>query len=248
MKNSKVATIVLTGGGTAGHCMPNFYMLDELAKIFDKIVYIGSHIGLEKDLAKKFGIDYYEIDTCKLVRGKFWKNLKIPFVLIKSIRQCKRLLKQIQPNIIFSKGGFVALPVCIAGKKLKIPVISHESDFSFGLANKIILKCCTKMCVNYPHLADNKKIIYTGPILPQDFGTKQMPTMTFNIDKSKKTIVFVGGSQGSTFLNKSIFSVAHALESKYNIIHICGKNNSEQHDSFGNYNLIEYCSNMSQLL
>ena len=247
MKNKNSTTIVLTGGGTAGHCMPNFYLLPELKKYFDNVIYIGSKTGLERDICKKNGVKYYDIDSCKLVRGKFWQNLKIPFVLLKSVRQCKHVLREIKPNIIFSKGGYVALPVCMAGRKLKIPVISHESDFSFGLANRLIMRNCNKMCVNYSHLANDDKIVYTGPILPDNFGKKSPSPPSLNLDKNKKTILIVGGSQGSVFLNDKIYEAKKELEREFNIVHIVGKKNAGLYKSFGNYNILDYSNNMSDL-
>ena len=151
--------IVFTGGGTLGHVMPNLYLIEEL-KFDYEIEYIGSE-GIEKNEMIKRNIKYHTIPTIKLVRGKIFQNLKIPFVLIRSISKAKKILKQLKPDLIFSKGGYVALPVCIAGRMLKIPIVAHESDYSFGLANKIILRLCDKMCVNFINLEkENQKILY----------------------------------------------------------------------------------------
>ena len=139
--------IVFTGGGTLGHVMPNLYLIEELKSEY-QCSYIGSN-GIEKEKLKNENLDFYEIPAIKLIRGKFFKNLKIPFVLFSSIKKAKTILKDIKPDVIFSKGGYVALPVCIAAKSLKIPIVAHESDYSFGLANKIILKLCSNMCVNF---------------------------------------------------------------------------------------------------
>ena len=107
---------------------------------------------MEKEIAKKNNIEFFEIDTVKLIRKLTPKNLLIPFKLIKCISKCKKLIQQINPNVVFSKGGYVSVPVAIAGKKLKVPVISHESDLSVGLANKIIAKYNIKVNIeeNYP--------------------------------------------------------------------------------------------------
>ena len=149
--------IVFTGGGTLGHVMPNLYLMDELKGDFE-CYYIGSN-GIEKDKVKNLA-EYYEIPVIKLVRGKVIKNLKIPFVLINSIFKAKKILKELKPDVIFSKGGYVAFPVCVAAKMLKIPVITHESDYSLGLANRLILRVCNSMCVNFKNLeVKNKKII-----------------------------------------------------------------------------------------
>ena len=136
MKNK---TIILTGGGTAGHIMPNIALLSELKKHFSRICYVGTN-GMEKDIAKQHGLEFFEISAIKLIRKLTLKNCLIPFKLIKSINQCKKIIKEIKPDVIFSKGGYVSVPLAIAGKKYNIPVISHESDLSIGLANKIIAK------------------------------------------------------------------------------------------------------------
>ena len=146
--------IVFTGGGTLGHVMPNLYLMEELKN--DKLYYIGGN-GIEKEKIKSLQIEYLQITTTKFKRDKLLSNFIIPFKLIKSINQCKKILKQINPDVVFSKGGYVSLPVCIAAKKLNIPIIAHESDYSFGLANKIILQLCNVMCVNFKNLAEKNK-------------------------------------------------------------------------------------------
>ena len=139
-------TIVLTGGGTAGHVMPNIALLPNLRKKFGNIHYIGSKNGIEKNIINKHkDIIYHEIETTKFVRKLTLKNLTIPFVLIKSIYQCKKILQEIKPDVVFSKGGYVAVPVVIASSMLNIPIIAHESDSSMGLANKIIYTKCKTM-------------------------------------------------------------------------------------------------------
>ncbi len=235
--------IVFTGGGTLGHVMPNLYLMEELKNYYD-CFYIGSN-GIEKEKVKD--IPYYEIPTVKLVRGKIFKNLKIPFVLIKSIFESKKILKSINPNIIFSKGGYVSLPVAIAGKMLKIPIVTHESDYSFGLANKIILKACDKMCVNFKNLeSKNKKVVYTGPIFSKEYESANKDYSNLNIDKSKSTILIVGGSLGSKKINDNIFSILKDLLTNFNIIHITGKGNNKI-KSFDNYNAFEMTNDMVNL-
>lgn len=236
--------IVFTGGGTLGHVMPNIYLIEELRK--DKnldIIYIGSK-GIEKDKIKAEGIDFIEIPAVKLVRGKILKNLKIPFVLIDAIFKAKKELKSIRPKVVFSKGGYVSLPVCIAAKMLKIPVIAHESDYSFGLANKIILKLADIMCVNFKQLEkENKKIQYTGPIFSKDFESKEKDKSNLTLHESKPTILIVGGSLGSKKINELIFAILKDLLKKFNIIHITGKGNLK-YKSFDNYNAYETTNDM----
>ena len=223
--------IVFTGGGTLGHVMPNIYLMEELKDW--QISYIGSN-GIEKEKLKN-KIKYYEIPSVKLDRSKFFSNLKIPFVLVKAINQSKKILNKIQPDVLFSKGGYVSLPVCIAARKLKIPIITHESDYSFGLANKLILNFCNKMCVNFKNLENkNDKCLYTGPIFSKEFENKQKKFKSENLDKSKKTILIVGGSLGSSIINESIYKILPKLLEKFNVIHITGKGNNKI-KSYNNY-------------
>ena len=238
-------TIVFTGGGTLGHVMPNLYLIDELKDEF-QCYYIGSG-GVEKDKLKHINIDYFEIPTIKLVRGKIWKNLKIPFVLIDSILKAKKILKEIKPQVIFSKGGYVALPVCIAAKTLKIPIITHESDYSFGLANKMILKVCKKMCVNFKNLeSGNKKIIYTGPIFSNEYENKKKDYSNLKLDRTKPTILIIGGSLGSQKINDNVFAILKDLLNNFNIIHITGKGNNKV-KSYENYNAFEMVEDIVNL-
>jgi len=132
-------TIILTGGGTGGHIIPNLSLIPLLKQHFEKIVYIGLNNSLESELLKLYPeVTFEGISTPKLIRDKFLKNITLPFKLIKSINTCKKILKKYKPQVIFSKGGFVSLPVCIAGKLLNLPVVSHASDLTLGRANKII--------------------------------------------------------------------------------------------------------------
>ncbi|MDD4275554.1 MAG: glycosyltransferase, partial [Clostridia bacterium] len=129
-----MSTIVLTGGGTAGHIIPHIALLHYIEKDFDKIYYIGSANSMEERMVSSYkNITFLSIETCKLERKFTLNNLKIPFALAKGILQANKLLKKIKPDVIFSKGGYVALPVVLASKK--IPVVSHESDITMGLAN-----------------------------------------------------------------------------------------------------------------
>lgn len=241
-----VKKICFTGGGTLGHVMPNLYLAEELKQY--KLMYIGTD-GIEKDRVKKAGIEYYEIRATKLRRGKVLVNLRVPFELVRAIKQAKKILKEQKPDLIVSKGGFVALPVCIAGRKLRIPIISHESDYSFGLANKIILHFSNIMCVNYEHLANPKKnIIYTGPVISDNFKYSNIKAnVKLNIDVNKPTIMIIGGSSGSKAINQAVWGDLDKLCERYNIIHLTGKGNLSKHRAV-NYNQIEITENVPYLL
>lgn len=237
-------TIVFTGGGTAGHVIPNIALFDEAKKHFNKIAYIGS-CGIEKELVKKQkDVAFYEIEPVKFVRALTLKNLLIPAKLIKSVKQAKKILKKIKPNVVFSKGGYVSLPTVIAAKSLHIPVVSHESDISLGLANKIIYKFSNVMLTSFEKTAEGKKkCIFVGsPVRKQIFnGNKNNLNLNFN--ESKKTILFFGGSLGSNAINECVFSNIESLTKQFNILHITGKGKMQKIEKFG-YHCVEYTNNI----
>lgn len=242
-------TIVLCGGGTAGHVMPNLALLPKLKEHFDKIYYIGSHNGIEKEIIKTHPeIEYYPITTVKLIRSLTFKNLTIPFKLVKGYFDAKKILEKIKPTIIFSKGGYVSVPVTFAAKKLNIPVVAHESDFNLGLANKLILKTCKKMCCSFEETAKklgNKGVFTLSPIREQLFlGNRQQAFKTCKFTSLKPTILVIGGSLGATAINEIIFKTAENLTKKYNIIHIVGKGNLNKKINLQNYYQIEFTPNI----
>lgn len=247
MKKQNNTTIILTGGGTAGHVMPNLALLPELKKYYDKIYYLGTDDGIEKQILKNYSeITFISIPAVKFRRTFSLKTLSIPFKLISSINQTKKIIKEINPDVIFSKGGYVSIPVCIASKKLHIPVISHESDLTMGLANKVIYKFCDCMCTGFEKTACKRKMIFTGsPIRPEILnGNKNNILNIVNIDKNKKTVMFFGGSIGATAINKLVWTNINSLCSKYNVIHIVGKNNLNKSISNKNYLQVEFVNNI----
>lgn len=238
--------IVFTGGGTAGHIMPNIALINDL-KNKAEMFYIGGN-GLEKDLIKKLNIPFYEITTTKLKRSLSISNLFIPFKLIKAIKEAKKLLKQIKPDVIFSKGGYVSLPVVFAAKKLKINVISHESDLTMGLANKLCSKKCKYVCTSFSETAKTlKNGVFTGTPLRKEIfcGNKENAKKLFKSYKNAPTLLIVGGSLGSKTINETVFMLLPKLQN-YNIIHIVGKNNLKKFD-FPNYVQLEFTNNIADL-
>ena len=221
-------TIVLTGGGTAGHCTPHFALLEGLEKHFDKIYYIGSELGIEKRLVTEKGIPYFEIPTVKLKRSLTLSNLKIPFMLIKSVSSAKKILKELKPSVVFSKGGFVGLPVTIASKKLNIPVIIHESDLTLGLANKIASKFSSKTLTTFSSTAKPLKngLCVGSPVRKELFlGNRENALLKYGFSKEKPTLLIIGGSSGAKFINDLTFKTAPELVKKFNVLHVVGKGN-----------------------
>lgn len=226
--------IVLTGGGTAGHVTPNIALLKGLrAAGFDEIHYIGSENGIEKSLIAQYpDINYHSIRTGKLRRYLSLKNLSDPFRVLAGCNDAKKLIKQIRPDVVFSKGGFVAVPVVWAAHKCHIPVVAHESDITPGLANKISKKYAAKICLNFPDAL--KEIpaplgIYTGtPIRETLFsGNREKAKHTLGFD-NKKVIMVMGGSLGARAINEAVRKALPRLLPEYNIIHLCGKGNLDE--------------------
>ena len=209
--------IILTGGGTAGHVYPALALVDELAD--HEIHYFGSD-GMEKEILKNYpNIIYHEIPAVKFERKLTLKNLLLPFKLLSAIKQTKKEMKKADFNIVFSKGGFVAVPVVISAHKLKIPIISHESDLSFGLANKLILRYCDVMCTAFKETAKNKKCVYTGqPIREKILRGKKIDTKS-----DKPHLLVLGGSSGAKFLNDLVYENLDELTKHFFVFHIYGK-------------------------
>lgn len=236
-------TIAITGGGTAGHIMPSVALLPELKKEFDKIIYIGSHNGQEKKIANDLKIPFFEIDTVKFARGKVLSNFKIPSILLRSVKQSKKILKEQNVDVVFSKGGYVGLPVVIASKKAKVPAIIHESDTTLGLANKVSLRYAKKLITSHPTTkAKDKKTIYCGNPIREEIFNGNADNVRKLINSNKKIILVIGGSLGAKAINELIINSLDNLTKDYYIIHIIGKGNTIiKHD---NYLAMEYTNNI----
>lgn len=220
--------IVLTGGGTAGHVTPNIALIPELQKQGYEVHYIGSYEGIESRLVTDLGIPYYGISSGKLRRYIDPKNLSDPFKVVKGYGQARRLLKQIQPDVVFSKGGFVAVPVVLAAKSRHIPCIIHESDMTPGLANKICIPCAQRVCTNFPetmnHIPAQKAILTGSPIRQELFhGNKKKGLDFCGFCEDKPVILIIGGSLGSVRVNEAVRAILPQLLKKYQVIHLCGK-------------------------
>jgi len=238
--------IVFTGGGTAGHIMPNLAIIEELKDY--EIFYIGSN-GMEKDIISKYtNIKFFEIPSVKLKRSLTIENLLIPFKLIRSIQKSKEILRKINPCIVFSKGGYVSVPTSIAAQSLKIPVITHESDYSIGLANKIIAKKSKVLCCTFRDTAEKyeKNAVFTGSPIRNKImnGNGNIIKQRHNIHTNKPIILIVGGSQGAKVINSIIFDNIKQLTKKYTILHIVGKNNIENNIKHSDYYQIPFADDI----
>lgn len=221
--------IVLTGGGTAGHVTPNLAIIPKLRELGYEISYIGSYEGIEKKLIADFdGIKYYGVSTGKFRRYIDPKNLSDPFRVIKGLGEAKKILKEIKPDVVFSKGGFVSVPVVRAAASLKIPCIIHESDLTPGLANKLCAPVATKICCNFPEtyaVLPEKKAVLTGSPIREELrqGIVERGKEICGFEESKPVIMVIGGSQGAQAINDCVHAALPKLLADFNVIHICGK-------------------------
>lgn len=222
--------IVLTGGGTAGHVTPNIALLPRLKELDYEISYIGSYNGIEKGLIEAQQIPYYGISSGKLRRYFDLKNFSDPMKVLKGYAQARGLLHRLKPDIVFSKGGFVSVPVVLAAKHTRIPVIIHESDITPGLANKLAIPSASKVCCNFPetleHLPEGKAIVTGSPIRRELYNGDRAKACTYTgFTQKKPVILIIGGSLGSQVINEAVRKLLPTLLANWQVIHLCGKGN-----------------------
>lgn len=237
--------IVLSGGGTAGHVTPNLALSEKLAG--NTLYYIGTD-GMEKNLVAPYVqqgkiAEYRAITAFKLQRKFALGNLVLPFRLAKSVREAKRHLRELRPDVIFSKGGYVGLPVVIAGKKLKIPTVIHESDMTLGLANKICARFADVFLSAFPC---DKRATVTGVIVREEIlhGDKSKGLAAMGFDGSKPILLVTGGSLGAKALNEAV-EANPQLANRYDIFVITGKN---KHMGCDFLHQTEFASNINDLM
>lgn len=220
--------IVLTGGGTAGHVTPNIALLPYLREAGYEVYYMGSYDGIEKKLIGDFDVPYTGISTGKFRRYLDAKNLTDPFRVIKGYTEAKRYLKELKPDVVFSKGGFVSVPVVRAAAALKIPCILHESDMTPGLANKICIPVAQKICCNFPETLESMpegKAVLTGSPIRGELtrGNKLAGLDMCGFTANKPVLMVIGGSQGAANVNKAVREALPRLLEDFQVVHLCGK-------------------------
>ena len=225
--------IILTGGGTAGHVTPNIALLPRLKELGYDIQYIGSYTGIEKELIEPFGIPYHGISSGKLRRYFSVQNFTDPFRVLKGFREAHKLIRQLKPDVIFSKGGFVSVPVVLAGKRCKVPVIIHESDMTPGLANKIAIPSAAKVCWNFPEtlksLPEGKAVLTGSPIRQELLSGNKIAAMDMcQFTSDKPVILVIGGSLGAVAVNNAVREALPELLKDFQIIHLCGKGKMDE--------------------
>ena len=238
-------TIVLTGGGTAGHVTPNIALIPYLNGY--EIHYCGEEGGIEQQMLTRYPqVIFHPLPCIKFSRSLSPKNLSVPFILGSGIRKAKKLFAEINPKVVFSKGGYAALPAAMAAAKKKIPLVIHESDTSMGLSNRLVARKCRHVCASYPQVADSyPNGFLTGAILRRElyFGKKENVIKKFGMPQNgKPNLLVFGGSIGAVAINKALESALHEICTYFNVLHISGK-----HDYTGgepNYRRLEFCDCM----
>lgn len=220
--------ILLTGGGTAGHVTPNIALLPRLRELGYEISYMGSYNGIEKKLITEFQVPYYGIASGKLRRYFDPKNFSDPFKVLKGYGEAIHILRELKPDVIFSKGGFVSVPVVLAARHCHIPSIIHESDMTPGLANKLAIPAASKVCCNFPETLQylpKKKAVLTGSPIRQELlcGDASRALRFTGLSGDKPVILVMGGSLGAVAVNEAVRRILPTLLTDFHVIHLCGR-------------------------
>jgi len=239
-------TIVLTGGGTAGHVTPNLALIPRLKADGWDIHYIGAANSAEETLISQVdGVTFHTVSVGKLRRYFDLKNFSDPFRVIRGIRQATGIIHRLKPNVVFSKGGFVSVPVVYGAKLNGVPVVTHESDMTPGLANKLCLPFTMAQCCTFPEAVKytKGKGVHTGtPIRPEILtGSKQAGLKRFGFNNSRPVLMVMGGSSGAQAINQVIWQCLPRLTESFQVLHLCGKGNlTAIYEGTVNYTQREY--------
>lgn len=240
-------TVIFSGGGSAGHVTPNLALIPRLLAEGASIHYIGTADGIEREIIEgRAGIEYHAISSGKLRRYFSWKNFTDPFRVIKGMIQAGRLMKRIRPDAVFSKGGYVTVPVVMAAKGKRVPTVIHESDYTPGLANRISGKFANTICVTFEDTLKyvGTKGVHTGtPIRPELYeGTTEKGLRFLGFNGAKPVLLVMGGSLGAQAINDAVRSALDKLLLAYDIVHLCGKGKVDDNAARAGYRQFEFLS------
>jgi len=241
--------LILTGGGTGGHILPNLALVPYLRAKFD-IYYIGSSNSMESELVPRYGIPFYSVPCIKFSRGISFKNFGIPLTLSNGISRAKQIMDDIKPDFVFGKGGYVALPVIKAASKLKIPYAIHESDMSMGLSNRLVASKAAFVCGSFADSVSKlNNGIHTGaPIRNALYGGKaDKARQELGISAAKPILLVMGGSSGALALNTYLLQGLDRLTKKFVVIHLTGKGKATAPTIRNAYYPLEFVSNIENL-
>lgn len=244
----KKKRILFTGGGTAGHVIVNLALIPHFQREGWIIDYIGSKDGIERELISGLeDVTYYPISTGKLRRYMSVENFKDPFKVMTGTFQAWNIIRKVKPNIVFSKGGFVSVPVIVAARLRGVPTLIHESDYTPGLANKLAVRFAKKVLTTFPETVNylpSNKAAYVGAIVRDELfqGVKKQGYTLTNLGREKPILLVMGGSSGSQKVNKIVRASLDTLLTKFQIIHICGQGNIDETINKKGYVQFEYVS------
>ncbi|HIU46511.1 MAG TPA: undecaprenyldiphospho-muramoylpentapeptide beta-N-acetylglucosaminyltransferase [Candidatus Fimadaptatus faecigallinarum] len=240
--------IVLTGGGTAGHVTPNLALIEALKAEGWDIHYIGTQDGIERELVERLpGVTYHSVPSGKLRRYFDLKNFTDPFKVLAGSVKAARLIGQLKPDIVFSKGGFVSVPVVYGAWLHRVPVIAHESDMTPGLSNRLATPLCCAICTTFPEAAEaaGSKGVCTGTPLRRELfqGTRAQGLKLCGFSGDKPVLLMTGGSLGAQAINEALRAALPKLLPVFDVVHLCGKGNLDESlmDTPG-YRQFEYLS------
>lgn len=239
-------TILFTGGGTAGHVTPNVALIEKLREENWQCHYVGSRKGIEKEIIARLDIPYHGIASGKLRRYFHWQNFTDPFLVVLGLLQSLAICLRVRADVVFSKGGYVAVPVVLAAWLFRIPVICHESDVTPGLANRLCFPFAHRICVNFSEskqFMPSGKLIVTGTPLRQSLvkGDASRGRRFLGITGVKPLMLVFGGSLGSRVINAQVRSVIEQLTRKFVVVHVTGQGNiDDSFDSIRDYIQAEY--------
>lgn len=237
--------VLFTGGGSAGHVTVNLALMPRFLQEGWDVVYVGSEQGIERQLVEPTGVRYQAIATGKLRRYFDLKNLSDPFRVVKGVMQAYHIIRAERPNIVFSKGGFVSVPVVIGAWLNRVPVIIHESDITPGLANKISMRFAERICTTFPetlrHLPRDKGVHAGAVVRPELLrGSAQAGRDLCRFQPKKPILLVMGGSLGSRKINEQIRKALPRLTQTYDVVHLCGKGNVDEALESGSYRQFAY--------
>ena len=238
--------IILTGGGTAGHVTPNLALVPRLQAAGWEVHYVGTENGIERRLVEQTpGVQYHAVASGKLRRYFDLKNFTDPFRVIKGAAQAAALVHKLRPDVVFSKGGFVSVPVVYGAHLNRVPVVIHESDMTPGLANRLSTPFAKIVLCAFPETAEHagRKARYSGlPIRPEIFsGSREEGLRLFGFQPDMPVLMVVGGSSGAVAINKAVREALPRLTESFQVLHVCGAGHlSEPHEGAKNYCQREY--------
>jgi UDP-N-acetylglucosamine--N-acetylmuramyl-(pentapeptide) pyrophosphoryl-undecaprenol N-acetylglucosamine transferase len=225
----RLKRIILTGGGTAGHVTPHLALVPRLLKSGYEVHYIGTEKGIEREIMNLPGIVYHPVQSGKLRRYYDARNFTDPFRVALGMLQAVFLIRKIRPDVCFSKGGFVSVPVVMGAWLNHVPVLCHESDLTPGLANRICARFSKRVATTFPECAaalGTKGVLTGTPLRPALFGgSREKGLAMAGFTGDKPVLLMMGGSLGAQSVNAVLRAALPRLLPSFHVLHLCGKGN-----------------------